>query len=529
MALDFPTITTFLIYFSAIITVGIFASRVTKNLSDFVLGGRSLSGAIAAMGVGASDMSGWLLLGLPGAIYALGIREIWLPIGLSIGAYFNWQFIAKRLRIYTEVAKDSLTIPAYFDNRFHDDSKLLRIVTATAVLVFFTFYAASGFVSGAVLFQTTFHLDYHLSLWVGAIIIIGYTSIGGFLAVNWTDFFQGSLMFVALMVVPISAFYHLDGWQQMFDTIKQIDIHDVDAFTGVSIVSIISLLSWGLGYFGQPHILVRFMATRNPNEIPKARFICMTWMVLSLYGAVFTGFIGIAYYANAPLANPETVFLEFTRQLFNPWIAGILLAAVLSAIMSTIAAQLLASASALSEDFYSTFVRKNASNKELVIVSRLTVLIVALLAVSLAQNPKNSVLQLVGYAWAGLGAAFGPVILLSLFWKRMTRNAAIAGVISGGIMVILWQQLRGIAKGATSELGDMLLSLYQLTSGNAHATLTHIGHSFMAHKEIFELYPLVPGFILSILAIVITTFLTEKPSEAIYQEFATFQDILNRS
>lgn len=525
--LDLPTIITFLVYFSAIIAVGIAANRVTKNLSDFVLGGRSLSGAIAAMGVGASDMSGWLLLGLPGAIYASGIRGIWLPIGLSIGAYFNWQFIAKRLRVYTEVAKDSLTIPAYFDNRFHDDSKLLRIVTATAVLVFFTFYAASGFVSGAVLFQTSFNLDYHLSLWIGAIVIIGYTSIGGFLAVNWTDFFQGSLMFLALMVVPISAFYHLDGWQHLFETVKHIDIHYVDAFSGVSIISIISLLSWGLGYFGQPHILVRFMATRDPSEIPKARCICMTWMVFSLYGAIFTGFIGIAYFAKQPLSNPETVFLEFTRQLFNPWIAGILLGAVLSAIMSTIAAQLLASASALSEDFYNTFIRTNASNKELVIVSRLTVLIVALLAVFLAQNPKSSVLQLVGYAWAGLGAAFGPVILLSLFWKRMTRNAAIAGVITGGIIVIIWQQLSEIAKGKNSELGDLLLSLYDYSSHASHETLTAIGHYFMAHSEVFKLYPLVPGFIASLLAIVITTYLTEKPSKAIYQEFLKFEEALN--
>lgn len=515
--LNLPTIVTFIIYFAGIIVVGIIASRVTKNLSDFVLGGRSLNGAIAAMGVGASDMSGWLLLGLPGAIYAAGIKEIWLPVGLSIGAFLNWQFVAKRLRVYTEVAKDSLTIPAYLDNRFHDDSKLLRVITATAVLVFFTFYAASGFVSGAVLFQTSFNMDYHVSLLIGAAVIIIYTSIGGFLAVNWTDFFQGSLMFLALLVVPITAFYHLDGWQDIFSTIKSMNVDYVDAFSGATYVGIFSLLAWGLGYFGQPHILVRFMATKKPSEIPKARCICMTWMILSLYGAIFTGFIGIAYYAKAPLANPETVFLAFTHELFNPWIAGILLAAVLSAIMSTIAAQLLASSSALSEDFYYTFIRPKASNHELVVVSRSTVLIVAVIAVLLASNPQSSILQLVGYAWAGLGASFGPSILLSLFWPRMTRNGAVAGIVSGGVIVIGWHQLHTIFAEKVSIFTNSLLTLAE--KDPSHGVLPWL----FEHSNIFEYYALIPGFLISVVAIITVSLLDKKPSQAIYDEFAEFE------
>ena len=482
--IDIPTLITFIVYFAAIIGVGIIASNRNKNISDYVLGGRSLGSAVAAMGVGASDMSGWLLLGLPGAIYASGMKEIWMPIGLSIGAFLNWQFVAKRLRVYTKVANDALTIPGYFDNRFLDRSKSLRVVSAVAILVFFTFYAASGFVSGAVLFKSTFGLNYYVALWIGAIIIILYTCLGGFLAVNWADFFQGTLMFIALVIVPIVALFHLGGWQPTINNIGQQQLSYLDAFSHIDWVLTLSLLSWGLGYFGQPHILVRFMATKSPREIPKARFICMSWMILSLYGAIFTGFIGIAYFSKTPLANPEIVFLEFTRLLFNPWIAGILLAAVLSAIMSTIAAQLLASASALSEDFYDTLLRRNASDRELVIVSRVTVLIVALVAVALAHNPDSSILKLVGYAWAGLGASFGPLIILSLFWPRVTRNAALAGIVVGGSAVIIWK------------------------------LITDITHS--------QLYTLIPGFFCSLAAIIIVSLLDKKPSKEILEQHQKF-------
>lgn len=483
---DISTVVVFVFYFSIILGIGVYTSRYNKSLSDFVLAGRSLGGTVAAMGVGASDMSGWLLLGLPGAAYATGIHVIWMPIGLTVGAYLNWQFIAKRLRVYTEVASDSLTIPSYFEHRFFDESKILRVITALTILVFFTFYMASGFVGGAILFSSTFNIDYHTALWIGATIIITYAALGGFLAVNWTDMFQGTLMFFALMIVPITALNELGGWQPTLALAEKANLNFINVFSRESWISIISLFAWGLGYFGQPHILVRFMATTSPAEIPKARFICMNWMILSLYGAVFTGFIGIAFFHANPLSDAETVFLAFAKVLFNPWVAGFLLAAVLSAIMSTIAAQLLASSSSLTEDFYHTFLRKKAGSRELVFMSRLTVIMIALVAVFIAQNPESSVLHLVSYAWAGLGASFGPVVLLSLFWPRMTRNGAIAGILVGGFTVIAWELL--------ANLGG-----------------------------IFKIYSILPAFILGCIAIIAVSLLDKKPMKKIADQFAEVQ------
>lgn len=480
-----PLIVTFSVYFVILLIIGFIANHTTRNLSDFVLAGRRLSGTIAALGAGASDMGAWLLLGLPGAVYALGINQIWLPIGLTIGAYLNWRLVASRLRIYTEVAQDSLTIPAFFDHRFHDKTRLLRIVTAVSILIFFTFYSASGLVSGAVLFQTAFDLNYEIALWMVTAAIVTYTIIGGFLAVSWTDFLQGCLMFVALIVTPITAAMHLGDWSSIMGTINSINPTYLDAFSGITVLGTLSLLAWGLGYFGQPHILVRFMAVRHSSEIPKAGFICMTWMILSLYGAVFVGFLGIAYFASHPLSNPETVFLEFAQLLFNPWVAGILLAAVLSAIMGNIAAQLLASSSALTEDIYRGFIRKKASPKELILVSRLTVFGVACIALFLAHNPQSSVLKLVSFAWAGLGSAFGAVVLFSLFWSRVTRNGAIAGIILGTVTVIVWKQLA-------------------------------------IYGGIFTLYEMVPGFIVSSLGIIIVSLLGNPPEQAILDDYEIF-------
>ncbi len=470
--------------------IGIVASRVTRNLSDYMLGGRRLGGAIAAMGVGASDMSGWLLLGLPGAFYAHGINQIFMPIGLVLGAYLNWQFVAARLRVYTEQVKDALTIPAYLDNRFHDGSGTLRIVTALVVMSFFTIYAAAGFVGGAILFQSTFGLSYHTALFIGAVALVSYTCIGGFLAVSWVDFFQGTLMFIALIVVPSVAIWHVGSWQQTMTILAGISSKYTDALTDFDWVTVIGLLAWGLGYFGQPHILVRFMATKSKAEIPKARFICMLWMIVALYGAMFTGLVGVAYFRNSPLANPEEDFLQFAHVLFNPWVTGILLAAVLSAIMSTIAAQLLASASAVTEDFYRRFLRPHkASARELLMVSRIAVFIIACVAFAFAYNPKNNVLKLVSYGWGGLGASFGPVILFSLYWPRINKAGAVAGIVLGAVTAITWWALHGLG-------------------------------------GIFHLYLLVPGFIVSCLSIVVVSLLTMPPSAAIRREFNEVNDIL---
>jgi sodium/proline symporter len=336
-------------------------------------------------------MSGWLLLGLPGAMYAAGMNQIWIGIGLVIGAYLNWQFIARRLRIYTEVAQDSLTIPDYLDNRFRDRSKVLRMIAAIVILLFFTFYVSAGMVAGAVLFEQTFGLDYQVALWVGAIVIVSYTFLGGFMAVCWTDFVQGILMFLALIVVPIVAITELGGWGEVTARVGEMNPTYNDIFTDMTALGIISLVAWGFGYFGQPHILVRFMAVRSSNDIPTARLICMVWMVFGLYGAIFTGYAGIAYFADQPLENAETVFIQFCQVLFNPFVSGFLLAAILAAVMSTIDSQLLVCSSALTEDLYKGFIRRNASEQELVQIGRFSVVAVALLATFLAFDPESQV------------------------------------------------------------------------------------------------------------------------------------------
>lgn len=469
---------TFIIYLIGMLLIGVVAYRMTSNLSDYVLGGRRLGPGVAALSAGASDMSSWLLLGLPGAVYASGgMPQIWIAVGLAIGAYLNWQFIAKRLRSYTEKANDSITIPDFFENRFKDTSKSLRVISALVILLFFTFYTSSGMVGGAKLFEASFGLTYNQALWIGAIVIISYTFLGGFLAVSWTDFIQGILMFLALIVVPIVAISKLGGWGNTVNTVGEIDPSYLDVFAGMTTIGIISLLAWGLGYFGQPHILTRFMALKSVKDVPKARMIGMSWMVFALFGAVFTGFAGIAYFADNPLGDGEQVFILFTQVLFDPWVSGILLAAILAAIMSTIDSQLLVSSSALAEDFYKAILKKDASEKELVWVGRIAVAGIALIAILLAGNPDSSVLALVSYAWAGFGAAFGPVIILSLFWKRMNRWGALAGMIVGAVTVVVW-----------SKLGT-------------------------------PLYEIVPGFILATLAVVIVSLVTAEPDQEIQDQF----------
>ncbi|WP_273127863.1 sodium/proline symporter PutP [Metabacillus sp. HB246100] len=486
---------TFIIYLIGMLGIGIAAYRMTSNLSDYVLGGRRLGPGVAALSAGASDMSSWLLLGLPGAVYASGgMNQIWIAVGLAVGAYLNWQFVAKRLRSYTEVANDSITIPDFFENRFKDGSKLLRVISALVILLFFTFYTSSGMVGGAKLFEASFGLSYTQALWIGAIVIISYTFLGGFLAVSWTDFIQGILMFLALIIVPIVAINKIGGWGETVNQVGQIDPIYLDAFSGMSALAIISLLAWGLGYFGQPHILTRFMALRSKNDVPKARMIGTIWMVFALFGAIFTGFAGIAYFADNPISDGEQVFILFTQVLFDPWVSGILLAAILAAIMSTIDSQLLVSSSAVAEDFYKAILRKDASEKELVWVGRISVAVIALIAILLASNPDSSVLDLVSYAWAGFGAAFGPVIILSLFWKRMNRWGALAGMIVGAATVVIWKIL------STPELNEA-------------------GEVITEAVIPFSLYEIVPGFIFAWIAVMVVSLVTEAPSKEIEEEF----------
>jgi sodium/proline symporter len=490
MTINVPTLISIIIYLAAMLVIGIVAARMTKDLNDYVLGGRRLGAGVAALSAGASDMSGWLMLGLPGAMYIGGMSEIWLPIGLSVGAYLNWQFVAKPLRVYTEVSKDSITVPDFFENRFRDQSKILRVVSAIVILVFFTFYTSSSLVGGAILLENSFGMNYELALWVGAAVILSYTLFGGFLAASWTDFIQGILMFLALIIIPIVAIFELGGWNETVQKIGAIDPSHLNVYSGATAIGVVSLLAWGLGYFGQPHILVRFMGLKSTKEVPKARLIGMVWMILSLFGAVFVGFAGIAYFADSPLQNAETVFIMFSQVLFNPWVAGFLLAAILSAIMSTVDSQLLVSSSALANDFYKSLFRRNASKKEEMIVGRIAVLGIAIIAILLGYDPESKVLELVSYAWAGFGSAFGPVIILSLFWKRMTRNGALSGIIVGAVTVIVWSSLKG---------------------------------------GLFDLYELAPGFLFSSLAIMIISLIDKAPSKEIQEEFNKFRSELEQA
>ncbi|WP_312042901.1 sodium/proline symporter PutP [Erwinia sp.] len=484
MTVSTPMMVTFCIYIFGMVFIGFMAWRSTKDFDDYILGGRSLGSVVTALSAGASDMSGWLLMGLPGAIFISGISESWIAIGLTLGAYLNWKIVAGRLRVQTEHHDNALTLPDFFASRFEDRSKILRVISAVVILVFFTIYCASGIVAGARLFESTFGMSYETALWAGAAATIIYTFVGGFLAVSWTDTVQATLMIFALILTPVMVIIAVGGLGDSLAVIQAKSIENIDMLKNLNFVAVISLLGWGLGYFGQPHILARFMAADSHHSIRSARRIGMTWMILCLGGAVAVGFFGIAYFQNHPeqamgvTDNSERIFIELARILFNPWIAGILLSAILAAVMSTLSCQLLVCSSALTEDLYKNFLRKNASQRELVWVGRFMVLLVALVAIALASNPNNRVLGLVSYAWAGFGAAFGPVVIFSLVWKRMTRNGALAGIIVGAATVLIWKQYAWL-----------------------------------------NLYEIIPGFLFASIAIVLFSLAGSKPSTAAVARF----------
>lgn len=477
----YTTTTTFIVYILAMLIIGIVAARMTNSLQDYVLGGRSLGRVVTALSAGASDMSGWLLMGLPGALYLYGISEAWIAIGLSIGAWCNWKFIAARLRSFTANASDALTLPDYFAARFLDKYRLTSITAAFIILIFFVVYCASGMVSAARLFEQTFSLDYSNALLIGAVSTIFYVFIGGFLAVSWTDTVQATLMIFALLLTPVIMILNCGGLDVANEYIvaKGPDMNNF--LKGVSFIGIVSLLGWGLGYMGQPHILVRFMAAGSVRGLGDARRISITWMVLCLIGAILIGYYGISFsmaHPNVTIDNHEQIFIIVAQTLFNPWIAGILLSAILAAIMSTLSCQLLVASTTLTADFYRRFLRPHASQTELVWCGRFSLLFVAIIAYFIAKDPNSGVLRLVSYAWAGFGASFGPCIIISLYWRNMTLQGALSGMIVGAITVILW------------EIGGF-----------------------------FGLYSLVPGFIISALAIIIVSKITSKNNEKCNQFF----------
>jgi sodium/proline symporter len=485
---------TFLAYLIVMLGIGLYAYKLTSNAEDYFLGGRSLGPWPTAISAGASDMSGWLLLGLPGYAFASGMESIWLGGGLLVGTWLNWLLCAKRLRTYSIKAENSLTIPHFLATRFQDKSKLIQTISAAFILLFFLFYTSSGLVAGGKLFETVFHLDYTYAVVIGTVCVVSYTLFGGFLAVAWTDLVQGLMMAAALMIVPVVA---LDGsWSELPATLAAKNPELLDIWTNVkgeplSLIGIVSLVAWGLGYFGQPHILARFKASRSNKDIKTARRIAVIWTVLCMAGALAIGLSGIVYVDNhigGTLADPEKIFMIMVNAVFHPVVAGILLAAILAAIMSTADSQLLVSSSALAEDFYKQLINKNATQKEIVNVGRFAVVAISIIALVLALNPNSSVLGLVSYAWAGFGAAFGPAILLSLFWRNMNRNGALAGIIVGGVTIVVWKQL---------------------------------------HGGIFDLYEIVPGFLFSTIAIVIFSVMGGAPEKKVTDKFDEYTEALD--
>ena len=475
------TLISLTLYFVLMLGIGLFAWKKSTDSSEgYLLGGRNLPPAVAALSAGASDMSGWLLLGLPGALYATGLVEAWIGIGLFVGALANWIIVAPRLRDQTVSYGNALTIPEFLANRFPDRAIALRVVSAIIIVLFFTVYTAAGLVGGGKLFVTSFAglfgdtglSDYMTGIWLTAGVVLAYTMVGGFLAVSLTDFVQGCIMVVALVLMPIVVLTSDGGSATVAEAVRNVDPNFLSLFHGLTVIGFLSAVTWGLGYFGQPHIIVRFMAVKE-GGVKTARNIGMSWMFVSLIGALGVGILGRAHVEinNLTLDDPETIFILLAGTLFHPLITGFLLAALLAAIMSTISSQLLVASSSLTEDFYRLFLRKQASERETVNVSRICVLLVALAAIAIAADPNSEVLGLVSNAWAGFGAAFGPLIILALTWDRMTGSGAVAGLVTGAAVVIAW-----IALG--------------------------LGDSFLGGPGVYEI---IPGFIAAWAAIVLVS------------------------
>ncbi|ETX14572.1 proline:sodium symporter [Roseivivax halodurans JCM 10272] len=469
-------------YFALMLGIGYYAYRKsTSDSEQYLLGGRNLPPAVAALSAGASDMSGWLLLGLPGALYASGLVEAWIGIGLFLGALVNWVVVAPRLREQTERYDNSLTIPSFLANRFPTQATALRIVSAVIIVIFFAVYTASGLVAGGKLFQSAFDGGYLTGVWVTLGVVLTYTVVGGFLAVSLTDFVQGCIMMLALIVIPIVVLFAGDGggFDQASNTLAEVDPSFLSLTEGLTFIGFLSAVTWGLGYFGQPHIIVRFMAIKSVAAVATARNIAMVWMGISLIGAVGVGIFGRAYAERngVSVEDSETIFILLADMLFIPLVTGFLFAALLAAIMSTVSSQLLVSSSSLAEDFYRLFLRKDAGEGEIVTVGRVAVVAVGIVAAFIAADPESQVLGLVANAWAGFGAAFGPLVILSLTWRRMTGAGAVAGLVVGAATVILW-----ISLGWNGEfLGGP--GIYEIIPGFIAAFIAIIAVSLMGQEQ----------------------------------------------
>lgn len=485
------------IYMAAMLAIGYWSYTKTDKYDDYVLADRGLHPFVAAMSAGASDMSGWLLMGLPGALFVTGLSELWIAVGLLIGAWANWKWVAPRLRSYSEIANNSITLPSFFENRLRDRSRALRVVSALIIILFFTFYVSSGMVSGGRYFEATFGGEYLNGMLIVAAVTVAYTFVGGFLAVSYTDVVQGLIMFASLIIVPVMALLALDNPSDIFSWAASNDYGPwvdepgdgnptyFNMIAGVSAAAIIGNLAWGLGYFGQPHIVVRFMALRTPSEAKQGRWYGIGWMFLCIVGATFVAMIGTVYFSQNPdiaitdRTAFETIFLDMGRILFHPLIAGLVLTAVLAAIMSTMSSQLLVVSSSLIEDLYKIVVKRLPSEKVLINLSRTAVVVIAVIAGALAVSPNDSILGLVGFAWAGFGSAFGPLMLAALYWKRLNAAGALAGMVTGAVVSFAW----GMSAGA-----DLI-------------------------------YEMVPGFISSAVVMIVVSLATKGPKPEVEAEF----------
>lgn len=498
------------VYIGAVIAIGFnYAKRASESSDNYLIGGRSLGPWVTAMAAEASDMSGWLLMGLPGVAYWCGLGEaIWTAIGLFIGTYLNWLFVAKRLRTYSHIAGDAITIPDFLSNRFRESKKIILTIAALFILVFFSVYAASCFVTVGKLFSTLFNVDYVYMMLLGAVFVVIYTFIGGFLAESASDFMQGIVMFLALGMVLIVGLVKAGGISEVIENAKAIPgflsffgVASPELSDGVQQVSagkalfgtpvkygplvIISTLSWGLGYFGMPQVLLKFMAIKNPGDLKLSRRIATIWCAISLFAAVLVGIIGRVLFPDALLtaSSSESIFILMTSSFFLPLIAGLVMAGILAATISSSDSYLLIAASAFSKNIYHGILKKDATDKQVLALSRATLIVVAVIAAIIALDENSVIFKVVSFAWAGFGATFGPIILFSLFWKRVTRVGAIAGMVTGGAMVFIWKLL-------IRQLGGY-----------------------------FDIYELFPAFVLSCLVIVIVSLFTEKPSKEIQDEF----------
>ena len=463
-------------YMLIVFAIAIYAWRQTQDATDYYLGGRRLSPTVAALSAGASDTSGWVLLGLPGFAYISGLEVIWLSLGLCLGIALNWWLTAKRLRVFSHDLEDAVTLPSYLQRRFADNSPWLTSVSSLFIILFFLFYVSSGLIGGGKLFESVFGLDYYYAVFIGAVIVIVYTLFGGFLAVSWTDVFQGLLITAALVLVPVAVTME---YGDALATVNSINPNMLDMWTDyqgepLTWIAIVSLMGWGLGYFGQPHILSRFKAIASAKDIPLAAGIGISWSILVYAAAIAVGMFGNVALSE-PLADSEKVFIMSVGVLFHPLVAGILLAAILAAIMSTIDSQLLVCSSSLAEDAYPLLRKGEVTQQQRLTVGRWSVGVIAVIATLIAMDPESKVLDVVSYAWAGLGASLGPAIFLSLYWRNMNRWGALAGILVGGITVIIWKELSG---------------------------------------GVFDLFELVPGFILSMLAIVVVSKLVDDGDAA---------------